>query len=185
MSKVALVLLVGCLLGTQADGRQESGQGPPTPPPSVPDNYAFLYASGRARMESWPAAQQAIPVVLITISRRGCFGTCPIYVASLRSDGAATFNGGRNAPRTGTYVGKAYFGDFARLALFVEQSGFMQLQSRYTAPGTDQETVVVSITMRDGTTKEVSNYGRFGPPNLWILERAIDAVIGDIEWKRS
>jgi hypothetical protein len=136
-----------------------------------------------ARRESWPAAQKAIPIVAITIQRKGCFGTCPVYSATLRADGVATYTGGRNAPRTGGHTGRAYFGDFARLALFVEQSGFMQLAGRYTAPWTDDETVVVSITNRDGTTKEVSNYGRFGPPNLWVLERAIDAVVNEIDWK--
>ena len=181
--RFSVIAIVLGLAATQVDGRQQRGQGRPTPPPTVPDTYSFLYDLGR--VDSWAAAQKAIPIVAITISRKGCFGTCPVYSATLRSDGLATYTGGRHAPRTGSHRGKAYFGDFARLALFVEQSGFMQLAGRYTAPWTDDETVVVSITSRDGTTKEVSNYGRFGPPNLWVLERAIDAVVNEIDWKPS
>jgi hypothetical protein len=183
--RVPALILVGGLVAALIADRQEPGQGRPTPAPTVPATYSFLYDSGMARMESWPAAQKSIPVVAITIARKGCFGTCPVYSTTLRADGSATYVGGRNAPRTGSHAGKVFFGDFARLALFVEQSGFKQLAGRYTAPWTDDETVVVIVTWRDGTTQEVSNYGRFGPPDLWVLERAIDAVVNEIKWEAS
>jgi Domain of unknown function (DUF6438) len=185
VQRVVVLALAGGLVAPLIAGRQEPGQGRPTPPPAVPAAYSFLYDSARARVESWPSAEKSIPIVAISIARKGCFGTCPVYLTTLRADGVATYVGIRSAPRTGNHAGKVFFGDFARLALFVEQSGFSQLAGRYTAPWTDDETVVVSVTWRDGTTKEVSNYGRFGPPNLWILEHAIDAVANEIKWAAS
>lgn len=173
------LLLMGSGFGTSTSVLQRAEQGPPTAAPVVPEGYTFLNGSG----EGWAIAQKSFPILSISISRQGCFGTCPVYSATLRSDDAATFTGGRHSNRMGNHSGRIHFGDFARLALFVEQSGFMQYEGRYTAPWTDAETVVVAVIMRDGTTKTVSHYGQFGPPNLWILEQAIDAVIARIEWR--
>jgi len=185
VTSVILLIFIAADLGSSMHVLQESRQGPPTAAPTVPEDYAFLNTFGLARVEAWSAAQKAFPFASISISRRGCFGTCPVYTATLRSDDVATFVGGRNSERTGNFSGKVYFGDFARLALFVQQSGFMQYQERYTAPWTDDETVVVTVTMRDGTTKAVNHYGRYGPPNLWILEQAIDAIVDAIEWRSA
>jgi hypothetical protein len=47
---------------------------------------------------------------------------------------------------------------------------------------TDAETVVVTVVTGDGTTKSVSNYGQYAPPDLRVLERAIDGVIEQMKW---
>ncbi len=43
-------------------------------------------------------------------------------------------------------------------------------------------TVTVTVTPRTGAAKSVTDYGRFGPPDLWMLEQAIDGIIGRITW---
>ena len=179
---LVLAIWLTALAGWHTVARtQEPGQGQSTLPPSVPAQYAFLYARGMAP-EAWNAAQKTFPYVSISLARRGCFGTCPKYSATIRADGGATYTGEQFTTRIGTYSARTYFGDFARLAMFIDQSGFMKLSDRYTAPWTDDETVVVTVVRRDGTVKSVSNYGRFGPPDLWVLERAIDGVIEEMKW---
>jgi hypothetical protein len=151
----------------------------------VPPEYAFLYDSSMAKYESWEKARRTIPYQAIGLARAGCFGTCPVYSVILNADGKATYTGKLNAARHGTYAGSVFFGDFARLAMFIDQSGFMKLADRYAAPWTDDETVVVTVVLRDGTRKTVGDYGRFGPPDLWILERAIDGVVDQMKWTPS
>ena len=85
----------------------------------------------------------------------------------------------------GAFSGKVYLGDFAQLLMFVERLGFMKLADGYMAPWTDDETVNVTVTSRTGSAKAVTDYGRFGPPDLWVLERAIDGVIDQIKWTPS
>jgi len=174
------------LLALLAGGPMVLWQGPGTgPPPGVPPEYAFLYDSGMGKNETWEKARHTIPYQSISLLRGGCFGTCPVYSVTLNADGKATYTGKANAPRQGSYAASVYFGDFARLAMFIDQSGFMKLADRYAAPWTDDETVVVSVVLRDGTTKTVSDYGRFGPPDLWILEHAIDGIVDRMKWTPS
>jgi hypothetical protein len=176
------VLLTALGGGASIATTQQPGQGRATPPPPVPPQYAFLYDEGITGEDAWNAARRTFPYESISLARRGCFGTCPVYSVTIRADGGATYTGERNGTRIGTYSGRTYFGDFARLAMFIEQSGFMKFSARYTAPHTDDETVVVTVVMRDGTTKSVSNYGRYGPLDLWVLERAIDGVVEEMKW---
>jgi hypothetical protein len=179
--RVSGILFVTLCLASRVSSawRQEPGQERSTPPPSVPDAYSFLYKSSRTE---WEPARQRLPYESITINRRGCFGTCPVYSATIRVDGTATYNGERYVEHVGQFSGSVYLGDFAQLSMFVERSGFMKLADRYAAPETDHETVTVTVTSRGGTGKTVVDYGSFGPPDLWVLERAIDGVVDRIKW---
>jgi len=58
----------------------------------------------------------------------------------------------------------------------------MKFADSYAAPWFDDETVITSVVPRAGAAKTVADYGQFGPPDLWILERAIDAVVAKIKW---
>jgi len=77
-------ILVACLGGAVLLARsQQPGQGPPTTPPSVPEAYAFLYSGLRTRDSDFETARRTLPYTSISISHSGCFGTCPIYSATL------------------------------------------------------------------------------------------------------
>jgi hypothetical protein len=187
MSPLSTMVRAGALLvlamasgaaGSPARGAGQRG----THPPSVPDQYAFLYASPAERSAAWAAARQSLPFESISLKRMGCFGTCPVYTVTLRLDGSASYDGARFVERLGNFSGQVYFGDFAQLSLFVERSGHMKLADRYAAPWTDDETVQVTVTPRTGAPKTVTDYGRYGPPDLWMLERSIDGVAGHIKW---
>jgi Domain of unknown function (DUF6438) len=151
-------------------------------PPGVPSGLSFLYDLG-VRLKPNSAAQAAIPFVSITLNRTGCFGTCPVYRVTLNVDGAAEYKGTKHVPRIGTFVGRVRFYDFAQLALLAERAGFMSLRERYAGDWTDDETTSLTIRARTGQEKTVEDYGSFGPPELWALQRAIDGVVESITWK--
>jgi hypothetical protein len=134
-------------------------------------------------MQPNPAAQAALPFASITLSRSACFGTCPVYRVTLNVDGTAGYEGVKYVDRIGTFVGRVPFYDFAQLALLTERARFMTLQERYAGSWTDAETTTVTIRARSGREKTVDDYGGFGPPELWALQRAIDGVVESIKWK--
>ena len=151
-------------------------------PSGVPKGFSFLYDFG-IRMQPNPAAQAALPFQSITLRRSACFGTCPVYRVTLNADGTAVYEGVAHVSRMGKFIGHVPFYDFAQLALLAERAGFMTLQERYAGSWTDAETTTITIRARSGKEKTVDDYGAFGPPELWALQRAIDGVVENMRWR--
>lgn len=44
-------------------------------------------------------------------------------------------------------------------------------------------TTTVTVTRLNGRTVSVSEYGRSGPPSLWAVQRVIDGMLPDVQWR--
>ncbi len=105
------------------------------------DPFDFLRSPVGYRDAQWfERARKSIPYRSIGISRRGCFGPCPIYSVKFDFDGTgssgtATYEGERFVDRVGTFFGYAGIPDLAQLSLMVETSGFWTLQDRVLGSG--------------------------------------------------
>lgn len=189
---LALILSAGC----SSDVKPPGVPPPPAPsqvaprkgipiridaPPGVPEAYRWLYDHSLTR-EAADAERRALPFTAVSLARTGCFGTCPVYTVTIRNDGTATYMGERGVPRVGKFTGQIAVAAFGQLSLMVERAGFMDLDERYAAPWTDDETIITTVTPRIGSPKSVLNYGRFGPPELWALERTIIGLVEDVGW---
>lgn len=119
----------------------------------------------------------------ISLERTGCFGSCPIYKITLRSDGSATYVGKRYSPREGAFQGKFEYG-FEKLAELLYRQGFFNLENEYNAPFTDLDTTIVTVT-QDGKAKAVRDYGSAAPVELWGVEQLIDSLSEKIVWKKE
>jgi len=108
-----------------------------------------------------------------------------MYRVTLNVDGTAEYQGTKHVSRIGTFVGRVQFYDFAQLALLAERAGFMNLRERYAADWTDDATTSLTIRGRTGKDKTIEDYGSFGPPELWALQRAIDGVVESIRWNEQ
>lgn len=121
-----------------------------------------------------------IPAVTsIKIERTPCFGTCPVYKATLVPNGDVTYFGERYVPKLGSWKGRASDVAFRRLSRLSEKLGFFRLKNSYSAPITDLPTTIVTIT-RGANVKRVSCYGE-EPDEFWILALAIDSVLKQSE----
>lgn len=80
--------------------------------------------------------------------------------------------------------GELYRGEFARLALTIEKSGFFQLKPEYSRSVTHGVFENIRV-IRAGTAIEVSNYADAGPLELWGIQRAIQGVTGDMEVQKK
>jgi acetamidase/formamidase len=128
----------------------------------------------------------------ITLERTACFGTCPIYTLTIKSDGSVTFNGKRFTKTTGAANGKITQADFRALVSEFEKINYFSLPDAY-APGTkecprmvtDMPSANTSIRL-SGRAKSVAHYYGCGTegalPKLTALETKIDEVAGAQKW---
>jgi hypothetical protein len=128
----------------------------------------------------------------ITLERTACFGTCPMYQLTIKSDGSVTFEGKRFTKTTGTATGKISQSDFRALVSEFEKINYFSLPDAYT-PGTkeclrmrtDMPSANTSIRL-NGRAKSVAHYygcdTEGGLTKLTALETRIDEVAGTQKW---
>jgi hypothetical protein len=119
-------------------------------------------------------AQDKDQITEVTLERTACFGTCPAYKVTLRSDGTIIYEGREFVEMKGTYKGEVYA--FDRLARFILAQGFFNLKDDYSINATDLPSAITSV-VRGGKRKKVLDYGGAGPLELWGIEMAIDGVL--------
>ena len=128
----------------------------------------------------------------ITLARSACFGTCPVYQLTIKSDGRVTFEGKRFTKTTGIANGTISSRDFRSLVNEFEKINYFSLADAYT-PGTkecpqritDLPSADTSIRL-NGKTKSVAHYHGCGTEGvlgkLTALEDRIDEVAGTQKW---
>ena len=149
----------------------------------------FIVALGcgpqRAREAPAPAED-----VTITLERRPCFGTCPVYSITVEGNGRVRYEGTTHVSVVGNDTGSITSEQVALLIAEFDRVGYEQLADRYaygepSCPSyvSDAPTTITSLT-RPGTTKRVEHdYGcADAPPALTALERLIDDVVRSGQW---
>jgi hypothetical protein len=121
-------------------------------------------------------------IASVSLQRGPCFGTCPIYDATLRADGTATWHGERFVERLGRHEGQINLNDFGRLARFVERAGFFDWDPEYANDNIADLPNYYLTVERDGDTKTVRQYAVDEPPDFWVIATLVDCLAGDIEW---
>jgi len=117
----------------------------------------------------------------IGIERTGCFGACPSYTFIVKRDGTFRYKGFDYVERKGEFTGTISTWHFHRLAQFIRDSSFMELEDGYTRMITDSPTTYTMVVM-NGKRKTVSNYANAGPTKLWAIEQLIDELMGKAKW---
>jgi hypothetical protein len=120
----------------------------------------------------------------IAIERTACYGRCPVYVAVVKENGAASYWGESDAPRLGLHSGMVYPSGFSYLARLANDLGINELKDSYSIAVTDNPTVYVALT-RKGRRKIIKHYApsMSGPPRLMAFENEVDRVLARAEWK--
>jgi hypothetical protein len=128
-----------------------------------------------------PAAGAQEPV-RITLERTSCFGGCPVYTVTMRSDGSVSYEGTQHVRVAGKHSWKIDPAAVLALAREMEAAGFFEMKDEYTASITDLPTIFTTLT-RSSRTKTVKDYFG-GPPKLKEIEARIDAVSGARDYVR-
>jgi hypothetical protein len=73
--------------------------------------------------------------------------------------------------------------DFAKLAFFIERSGYCALQPEYDRTVTHAAFEITSV-MRNGKLYNVSDYASAGPLALWAIPQAISGLAENATWEK-
>lgn len=125
-----------------------------------------------------------IPFESVTLERHGCFGTCPVYDATIFYDGSIQFEGKYFVEQMGKHQGKIDAEAVERLERLIQKIELDDLQDDYPAPMTDQENVMITIRWR-GKTKSVHIEGSFGPKILRQLQDNVEKMLFQARWDEN
>ena len=138
-------------------------------------------------------AERGSRISAVRLERQPCFGTCPVYVVNVDSDGHVRFDGRAHVQMMGTATADISRDDFRGMAERLVESGVLSFDSTYVAgaPGcgayaTDLPIVTLSVVV-DGTTKVIRHdYGCTGAPSaLRGLHAMVDSVANISRWVGS
>ena len=135
-----------------------------------------------------PEPPAAAPIEAVTMHRSACYGRCPVYAVTVKSDGAVLIQGLEHVKGGGDLTQRISPARVAELAKAIDEIGYWTWKSQYlsqedgcTAVATDHPGVDIEVR-RGGATKRVSYYyGCKGLPVADQIERlsqTIDDVAG-------
>jgi hypothetical protein len=148
------------------------------------DEYLDLVPPERFPMIHMPApAVRPDSVITITLSRSGCYGTCPSYEVSVSTEGIV-FDGGGFVVAAGRHTEAADPRAVRELAKKFVASDFYSMNDKYEAAVTDNPGYTLSISI-DGHSKQVIDYvgSWVGMPQVISeLEDEVDAFARTERW---
>jgi ankyrin repeat protein len=121
--------------------------------------------------------------VAMTLSRSGCYGTCPSYKVTVSTTGV-NFDGGGYVVASGKHTAAANANAVRELARKFAEADFYSMDAEYFASVTDNPSYHLSISI-DGHKKEIEDYvgAWVGMPAIVTeLEEAVDDLAGTNRW---
>jgi hypothetical protein len=100
-----------------------------------------------------------------------------------RSDGTCRYTG-RVLPIPQKRRGIVSMVEFHRIAQFIKEMNYFQMQDNYDSNGDDFPTAFSTVVM-DGERKTIRNYGDAAPSRLWALEQLIDGMVAHARWETN
>lgn len=126
----------------------------------------------------------ALDTVKISLSRSGCYGTCPIYSVEVFGDGRVIYDGDKYVDVTGRHEYRIPVEQVRALLDTFRRSDAWSLESDYSAMTTDSPTYCLSISL-DGQEHVIRDYvGKHAgmPQVVRQLQEAVDRVSRAREW---
>jgi hypothetical protein len=128
----------------------------------------------------------------VTLQRNVCFGTCPVYTASVDASGLVQYDGTRCVAVIGHQESRLSQGRLRTLMAAFEDIDFFALQDvyrsdeNYCAPGFFDGTVIVTTLRMNGMEKTVRDWHGCNAQDvaakLDSFERRVDDLLGTAEW---
>jgi hypothetical protein len=150
----------------------------------IPEVYQFLAHPG-VGIESVDSLWARLPYDSISLRRDPCFGTCPMYDATLYRGGAARYHGIRFVDQVGGFKGEITLQDYGRLNYLLDRLEFMALPDSFAAAATDLPGMTLTAHRRPEGFKSVHDYGYVGPVELWTLGQVFDGILNRVQWEKT
>ena len=128
-------------------------------------------------------AGSAAPI-LATLERTACYGICPSYEVTVRTDGTVEYEGRRFVKVRGHQLGKLNPRQLAELRAAFSDAKFFALEDRFACyEATDNPSAIVTFRSGDKVRTLRHYYGCLSAPKtMATLERKIDEIAGTEKW---
>ncbi len=127
------------------------------------------------------------PYVVAAIKTTPCYGKCPVYEATLYSDGKVTWFGKKFTERIGRFETKVSEEVVADVRSKIKEGGIFFLEDSYPSQRklfiTDLPNTVISIS--NGAQPKVITDNHGAPKNLLIFEDYLKAFFEGIDWTKQ
>ena len=128
------------------------------------------------------------PISSVTLERKACHGTCPVYRIRINRNGDVKYIGDGFVKETGVRVAHIQPHQFDELAAKAKQIRFFELEDSYSSikiedwfvTATDLPTTIVTVS-GGGKTKRVRDYPG-APKGLYEFEQRIERITNSERW---
>lgn len=152
----------------------------------------MLGCGPRSAVVRSPAASTDVSqsMTLVTLERKPCYGTCPVYKVSVTGDGAVVWDGRANVDSMGRKSARLDADHVTALVRLFDDAQFFTLDDRYVNGGqnckpyaSDAPVIITSITTSARAKTVERDAGCFSTPQrVADLEAKIDALLGTARW---
>ena len=117
---------------------------------------------------------------IIEMSKRPCYGRCPVFTLTVYENSIASYEGERYTDRLGTYVKKLEKGQMERLLSEFKRANVWQFRDSYRGRIPDMQSV--TITYREGNKKKTITGKEIRPNAVKWLETQLDQLAQSEGW---
>ena len=141
----------------------------------------FLFSSCKSSKDATKAGSSQERVLLISMKKTACYGTCPVYELQIYSDLAVNLKGEMHLDKIGIFEAKISRGRLEQIQTMFREADFFSFQDKYSEKITDLPTTYVYFN-DSGQEKKVMDY--YGAPEaLKNLEKELSSFLEELDWK--
>ncbi len=154
---------------------------------SVGGNYkavnqvdTLVYRSGDfVELNSNPAS---LEIDSVQFDAGYCFGSCPVFKISFDKSGHAVYDAGSYNPKQGKFSTTLKKKDLQEIIDLINYLGVANLKDDYSVSWTDDQPAHLRVKFKDGTIKQIRDYGMRGTFGLRLLYNKFFALRTNQEW---
>jgi len=126
---------------------------------------------------------QNLDISKIDFKAEACFGECPIFELTIMADGTANYDAKLFNKQQGHFKTIIKKAQFDSLKTSLTNIDFFGLKNSYSTSWTDHPTYYLTVTLKDGRTKTIKDYGPSGPYKLKKFYYIIFSLRETLDWK--
>ena len=112
-----------------------------------------------------------------------CFGTCPVFEMTIDNDRSASYKAIEYNTLKGLFNATIEKLQFDSLMFLISEANLFSLKNGYNISATDHPTYTLTIKLKNGKTKTITDYGPAGPKKLRLVYAKIFALRESQNWE--
>lgn len=126
---------------------------------------------------------QNLDISKIDFKAEACFGECPIFEMTILADGTANYDAKMFNKQKGQFKTIIKKVQLDSLMTSIENIDFFSLKNSYSTSWTDHPTYYLTVSLKNGQTKTIMDYGPSGPDKLEKVHDLIFSLRETQDWK--